>query len=37
MLAMVDVTKWMTCGLTSFSTVFQSYPDDRRVIMKGCW
>ena len=27
---------WMTCGFTSFSTVFQSYQDDGWVIMKGC-
>ena len=27
---------WMTCDLTSFSTVFQSYQDDKRTIMKGC-
>ena len=27
---------WMTCHFTSFSTVFQSYQDDRWVIMKGC-
>ena len=26
----------MTCDFTSFSTVFQSYQDDGRVIMKGC-
>ena len=26
---------WMTCDFTSFSTVFQSYQDDGRVIMKG--
>ena len=24
----------MTCGFTSFSTVFQSYQDDSRLIMK---
>ena len=27
---------WMTCDFTSFSTVFQSYQDDERLIMKGC-
>ena len=27
---------WMTCDFTSFSTVFQSYQDDGRMIMKGC-
>ena len=26
---------WMTCDFTSFSTVFQSYQDDGRLIMKG--
>ena len=26
----------MTCDLTSFSTVFQSYRDDERLIMKRC-
>ena len=26
----------MTCDFTSFSTVFQSYEDDKRLIMKGC-
>ena len=26
----------MTCDFTSFSTVFQSYQDDGRLIMKGC-
>ena len=35
---MTDVFKdgWMTCDFTSFLTVFQSYQDDRRTIMKGC-
>ena len=28
--------RWMTCDFTSFSTVFQSYQDDARLIMKGC-
>ena len=27
---------WMTCDFTSFSTVFRSYQDDERLIMKGC-
>ena len=27
---------WMACDFTSFSTVFQSYQDDGRLIMKGC-
>ena len=27
---------WMICDFTSFSTVFQSYQDDGRMIMKGC-
>ena len=27
---------WMTCDFTSFLTVFQSYQDDVRLIMKGC-
>ena len=27
---------WMTCDFTSFSTIFQSYQDDGRLIMKGC-
>ena len=26
----------MTCDFTSFSTVFQSYQDDDRLIIKGC-
>ena len=26
----------MTCNFMSFSTVFQSYQDDGRLIMKGC-
>ena len=26
----------MTCDFTSFSTVFQSYQHDERLIMKGC-
>ena len=27
---------WMTCYLRSFTTIFQSYKDDGRVIMKDC-
>ena len=27
---------WMTSNFMSFSTVFQSYQDDERLIMKGC-
>ena len=27
---------WMTCAFMSYSTVFLSYQDDGRVIMKGC-
>ena len=26
----------MTCDFTYFSTVFQSYQDDERLIVKGC-
>ena len=26
---------WMTCNFTSLLTIFQSYEDDRWVIMKG--
>ena len=26
----------MTCDFTSFSTVFQSYKDDERLLMKDC-
>ena len=26
---------WVTCDFTSFSTVFQSYQDNGRLIMKG--
>ena len=26
---------WMTCDFTSFSTVFQSYRNDERLIMKA--
>ena len=27
---------WITCDFTSFSTVFVSYQDDEKLIMKGC-
>ena len=27
---------WMTCDLTSFLSVFQSYQDDVWMVMKGC-
>ena len=27
---------WMTCNFTSFSTVFHSYQDNGRLIIKGC-
>ena len=27
---------WKICDITSFSTVFQSYQDDERLILKGC-
>ena len=27
---------WMTYDFMSFSTAFQSYQDDERMIMKGC-
>ena len=30
------VDGWLTCDFMSFSTVFQSYEDDERLIMKGC-
>ena len=29
------VNGWMTCNFTSFSTVFRSYKDDGRMIMKS--
>ena len=28
--------EWMTCDFMSFSTVFQSYQDNGRLIMNGC-
>ena len=27
---------WMTCDFMTFSTVFQSYQEDGRIIMKDC-
>ena len=30
------VDGWFTCDFTPFSTVFQSYQDDERMIIKGC-
>ena len=33
--ASVSIDGCMTCDFTSFSTVFQSYQDDGRVIMEG--
>ena len=30
------INGWMICDFTSFSTVFQSYQDNGRMIMKGC-
>ena len=35
MLSWKDEDGWMTCDFTSFSTVFQSYQDDMRMIMKA--
>ena len=32
----IQVDGWMTCNFMSFLTVFQSYQDDVRMIMKGC-
>ena len=32
----LQIDGWMTCVFTSFSTVFQSYQDDERLIVKGC-
>ena len=32
---LIKMTKWMTCDLTSFSTVFQSYQDNGRMIIKA--
>ena len=41
MIKVVIIPYWkmdgrMTCDVTSFSTVFQSYQDNGRLIMKGC-
>ena len=30
-----QIDGWMVCNFTSFLTVFQSYQDDRWMIMKG--
>ena len=27
---------WMICDFTSFLTVFESYQDDGRLVIKGC-
>ena len=35
LLTIPQIHGWMTCYFTSFSTVFQSYKNDGRVIMKG--
>ena len=34
--AVISNDGWMTCDFTSFSTVFQSYQDNGRMIMKDC-
>ena len=34
-LYVAEFNGWMICNFTSFSTVFQSYQDDGRMIMKG--
>ena len=31
----IHLDGWLTCNVTSFATVFQSYQDDERLIMKG--
>ena len=31
----LEIDRWMNCDFTTFSTVFQSYQDDGRLIMKG--
>ena len=31
-----EMDGWINCDFTSFPTVFQSYQDDGRVIVKGC-
>ena len=33
---MFHMDEWMICYFTSFTTLFQSYQDDGRVIMEGC-
>ena len=30
------VDGWIICDFTAISTVFQSYQEDERIIMKGC-
>ena len=32
----LDEDGWMTCDVTSFSIVFQSYQYNERFIMEGC-
>ena len=32
---LIEMDGWMTCDISSFLTVFQSYQDDGRMIMKG--
>ena len=32
----LDMDGWMTCNFTSYSTIFQLYHDDGRMIMKDC-
>ena len=32
----IKMDGWMICDFTSFSTVFKSYQNDGRLIMKGC-
>ena len=32
----IKMDGWTACDFTSFSTVFQSYQDDEKLIMKGC-
>ena len=34
--ASMKMDGWITCDFTSFSTVFQSYQDDKTLIMKSC-
>ena len=34
--SIVTMDGWMICEITPFLTVFQSYQDDGRMIMKGC-